>query len=307
MLRLYLDPRNWPTALLLLTLRLCHKVLPYKLKIRLCVGIGRLVYRVYGRARHVVRVNLEICFPDLAEAEREKLIKTNFEQWAISLIEIAISWWGDSDGVLDNIEFVGTDHLDKAIAAGNGVILLGAHFSTFELGGLLVRMHIGPETPLHIVFRNQNNDLFNATMQRARLRHVNTCIENKDSRKIVKLVRQKQILWYTADHDHGAGNSVFAPFFGHPAATLKTTSTLAKFTGAAVLVMGTYRNPDNSGYSLRLSPAIEDFPSDDPVLDAARINQLIEQAIKVAPEQYMWTHRRFKTQEHLPKAAVYER
>jgi len=306
MTRLYLDPRNWPTALLLFSMWLTHKLLPYKVNLRLYAYLGRLAYLMAGRLRNVSRVNLSICYPQLDEAARKRLMKRNFEHWAISFLEIAISWWGDSKGVLNEVDFVGTEHLDKAIEKGNGVILLGVHFSTFELGSALVRKHIGPELPIHIVFRNQKNPLMNAVMHKGRLRHVNSMTSQKDSRGIVKLVRAKQLLWYSADHDHGLANSVFAPLFGHPAATLKTTSTLAKLTGASVLLMGTYRNEDSTGYSLRISPAIEDFPSNDPELDATRINRLIEQAIERAPEQYMWFHRRFKTQANLPKAALYE-
>lgn len=306
MLRLYLAPRNWPMALLLFALWLAHKLLPYRVNLRLCVGIGRAMYRVVPRSRNVMRVNLSLCYPDLDESAREELVKRNFEQWAISLLEIAISWWGDPEGILDNVEFIGTDHLDEAIARGKGVLLLGIHFSSFELGSLLVRKHIGPDTPMNIIYRNQKKPLLNAIMLKRRLQHVDQCVDSKDSRKIVKLVRAKQLIWYTVDHDHGRGNSVYAPFFGHPAATLKTTSTLVGIAGASALVMSTYRNKNNNGYILRLSPISEEFPTGDPVHDATLINQLVEKAIDIAPEQYMWGHRRFKTQEGLPKAALYK-
>ena len=253
-----------------------------------------------------MRVNLSICYPDLDDAAREQLIKQNLQQWSISLLEIAMSWWGDTEGILDNVEYYGTDHLDEAIAKGNGVLLLGIHFSSFELGSLLVRKHIGPDTAMNIIYRKQKGSLLNAIMLKRRLQHVDQCVGSKESRKIVKLVRAKQLVWYTVDHDHGNINSVFAPFFGHPAATLKTTSTLVGISGASVLVMATYRNKDDSGYSLRLSPITEEFPSGDAVLDATRINKMVEQAIDRAPEQYMWGHRRFKTQEGLAKAALYK-
>lgn len=265
------------------------------------------MYRTVHGLRNVMRVNLRICYPDMAPTDREQLVKRNFEEWGISFLEIAISWWGKSEDMPDNISFVGSEHLDKALAEDNGVILLGAHFSTLELGSLLVRKHIGQDRPMHIVYRTQKNPLFNAHMLRGRLRHVTSCVHSKEGRKIVKLVRSKELLWFAPDHDHGPRNAVFAPFFGHPAATLTTTSTLAQINGAAVILMGTYRNSDNNGYSVHFYPPLENFPSDDTLLDATRVNQLIEEAVAVAPEQYMWAHRRFKTQPGLPKAALYER
>ncbi len=235
------------------------------------------------------------------------MVKANFEHWSISLLEIALSWWGDHEGVLDKVNFEGTDHLDSAIANNKGVLLLGIHFSSFELGGLLARKHIGADTPLNIIYRAQKRPLLNAIMNKKRLQHVDQVVESKDSRKIVKLVRAKQIVWYTVDHDHGVRNSVFAPFFGHPAATLKTTSTLVSLSGASVLVMSTHRNKDGNGYSLRFSPITEGFPSGDDVRDATLINHQVEEAINLTPEQYMWAHRRFKTQDKLAKAALYEK
>jgi len=264
------------------------------------------MYRTVHGLRNVMRVNLRICYPDMAPEDREQLVKRNFEEWGISFLEIATSWWGNPEDIPDNISFVGSEHLDKALAEDNGVILLGAHFSTLELGSLLVRKHIGQDRPMHIVYRTQKNLLFNAHMLRGRLRHVTSCVHSKEGRKIVKLVRSKELLWYAPDHDHGPRNAVFAPFFGHPAATLTTTSTLAQINGAAVILMGTYRNKDDNGYSVHFYPPLENFPSDDTLLDATRVNQLIEEAVAVAPEQYMWAHRRFKTQPGLPKAALYE-
>jgi len=304
--RQYFDPRNWPTALLLAMLWLTHTLLPYKVSLRLYGSLGRLAYYGAFRLRKIMQVNIGICFPEMDAAARKNLIKRNFEQWAISLVEIGLSWWGDSEGVLDNVNYSGTEHLDKAVAEGNGVIILGLHFSTFELGSLLMRKHLGPDTPLHIIYRDQNNPLLNAKMAKGRLRHVDGLIEKKDTRSVIKIIRARKLIWFSTDQDHGRKNSVYAPFFGHPAATLRTTSTLAKFRGAAVLVMGTYRNQDNRGYSVRISPAIEDFPSGDDLLDATRVNALVEEAIRVAPDQYMWFHRRFKSQPDLPKAALYK-
>jgi len=304
--RLYLDPRNWPTAIMLGSFWVVHKLFSYPFKLRLCRMGGRLMYRTVHGLRNVMRVNLRICYPDMAPEDREQLVKRNFEEWGISFLEIATSWWGNPEDIPDNISFVGSEHLDKALAEDNGVILLGAHFSTLELGSLLVRKHIGQDRPMHIVYRTQKNLLFNAHMLRGRLRHVTSCVHSKEGRKIVKLVRSKELLWYAPDHDHGPRNAVFAPFFGHPAATLTTTSTLAQINGAAVILMGTYRNKDDNGYSVHFYPPLENFPSDDTLLDATRVNQLIEEAVAVAPEQYMWAHRRFKTQPGLPKAALYE-
>ena len=83
-------------------------------------------------------------------------------------------------------------------------------------------------------------------------------------------------------------------FFGEPAMTNVATSQLAKLTGAAVVPYFPRRLTDGSGYIMVFGPPLKDFPSDDPVADTRRLNQLLEEHIRTCPEQYYWVHRKFK-------------
>lgn len=305
MFRLYTNPKYWITALSLGLLWLFHKLLPYHVKLPICRAFGRMAYRVFPSRRSIAEVNLSLCYPNLSETDRNAMVRRNFEHLFSSVLELGISWWGKDEGMLEEVTVEGSEHLLEAIAQGKGVILIGAHFLTIELGAALVKKHIGDSAALHVVYREQKNALFNALMLRGRSRHVKSCINSKSSKQIVKAMRSKQILWYAPDHDHGPLNTVFAPFFGHPAATLTTTATLAKISGAPVIMMGSYRKEDGSGYRLTFQAPLENFPSDDDLHDATRVNRAIENAITEAPDQYMWIHRRFKTQPGLPKSHLY--
>ena len=88
-------------------------------------------------------------------------------------------------------------------------------------------------------------------------------------------------------------DSIFAPFFGVPAATLPTVSRLARLTGAAV-VPCICRQVDE-GYEIILQPAWERFPGDSVEADTERMNRFIENEVRRMPEQYFWLHKRFKT------------
>ena len=92
-----------------------------------------------------------------------------------------------------------------------------------------------------------------------------------------------------------AGLIIFAPFFGMPANTLTSTTKLVKLTGAAVLPFHIRRRPDNKGYALTIGPPLQDFPGSSELEDAARFNAIVESQVRENPEQYLWTHRRFKT------------
>jgi KDO2-lipid IV(A) lauroyltransferase len=103
-------------------------------------------------------------------------------------------------------------------------------------------------------------------------------------------------VWYTPDQDFGLKQGVMAPFFGVPAATLTAQRRLVKLDQSAVMAVHFYRQDDRRPhYHMTLTPVLEHYPSADEVADATRINELLESLIRIAPTQYMWFHRRFKT------------
>src|SRR3990167_1387696 len=120
-------------------------------------------------------------------------------------------------------------------------------------------------------------------------------IPRDDIRKMVKILKNKKIVWYAPDSDHGVKNSVFAPFFGIPTATVTGTSRIAKMANAKIIPCFFYRKKDKPGYDLYFHPPCENFPSDDLFEDASRINQLLQTAILKSPEEYLWQYKRFKT------------
>ncbi len=120
-------------------------------------------------------------------------------------------------------------------------------------------------------------------------------ISKRDARTAVRLLRRGGVLWYAPDQDFGPEQSLFAPFFGIQTATLLATHRLARLTGCAVVPMFPLYDPQQRRYRVTLLPALEHFPSDDPAADLARVNAIMEQQVRRAPEQYWWVHRRFKT------------
>ncbi|WP_268743755.1 lysophospholipid acyltransferase family protein [Methylophaga lonarensis] len=86
-----------------------------------------------------------------------------------------------------------------------------------------------------------------------------------------------------------------AKFFGISAATVPATARMARMSGAAVVPFVPIR--DNQGhYTIKVFPALEQFPSDDELADTQRINDWVEDQVRQRPDQYFWVHRRFKTQ-----------
>jgi KDO2-lipid IV(A) lauroyltransferase len=181
--------------------------------------------------------------------------------------------------------------LEEALQQQRGVLLLGAHFSTLDLGGLLFSFYC--ET-LDCIYRPHNNPLMDYIIAKKRSQFCHV-IERKNFRKVLRSMKSNRCVWYAPDQDFGKKNAVFVPFFGQQAATITATTKLIAMNQSPILMLSHHRNADNGGYTVTINP-VENFPSGDEVKDAAIVNQAIEHEIRKAPEQYMWIHRRFKTQ-----------
>jgi KDO2-lipid IV(A) lauroyltransferase len=266
-------------------------VLPYRCQLGLGRGLGRAIGGYSDYRRHVVRTNLEICFPELSDRQRLDLERRAFESFGIGLLELGIAWWLPDRRIAHLAHVEGKEHLDRALARGKGVLLLCSHVTCLEICGRLMQHQVKTA----FSYRTQKNPLLEAVMRRARERWSTGGAPRTNPRSMVRYLRQNQVLWFAPDQDYGREHSVFVPFFGTPAATITTLSRIAGIGGAAVVPFYNRRLESAKGYLLRFEPALEDFPGGDPAADAARVNRILEGWIREDPSQYLWIHRRFKT------------
>jgi KDO2-lipid IV(A) lauroyltransferase len=265
-------------------------VLPYSIQILLGFIIGIILYILPLDKKRIIRKNLELCFPEKNNQEIRKLVRKNFASLGMSLIEIAMSWWSSDKHLKKIVKIEGLEHMKSALQQGHGVILLSGHFTTLELGGRLLRQF----TQFHVMYREQKNPLFDIIMTRSRIRNYEKAIHRRDIKTFIQSLKENNAVWYAPDQNFGGNKKVFAPFFGIQAATNPATSRLAKIANARVVPFFQIRLPGLRGYKLKILPALDNFPSDDVIKDTARINKVIEGAVRESPEQYLWAHRRFK-------------
>jgi KDO2-lipid IV(A) lauroyltransferase len=265
--------------------------LPAKLQYRIGMLLGQLMQPFMRSRAKVVRRNLQLCFPEMSDTDREYLVKKILKNTGMMMIETAISWWASDRQLRRRVTYEGLEHLEAAKAKGKGVILLTGHFTSMEIGGRLIML----QTPAYVMFRHLKNPLFNAVMMRSRIYHSEGIVMRDDVRAMLRALRKNKVVWYAPDQDFGPRNSIFAKFFGVTAATIPATARMVKMTGAEVVPFVPKRNSDGS-YHIQIFPAWEAYPSGDDIVDAQRINDWIESQIRQMPEQYFWLHRRFKTQ-----------
>ena len=293
----YLAPKFWPSWLGLASLRIIV-LLPYRLQLFIGTIIGHFFYRIARYRREIVQTNIRLCFPDLSPDKQEKLVRDHFHSLGISVTETAMSWWGNEKKLRKLITIKGFEHVDQALQAGTGAIVLGAHYTTTDIGGRLFTM----DHDLAVSYQKLRNPLFDNVIINARKRTYQRIFGRDEIRASFRYIKQNNLMWIATDQDTGIENSVFVPFFGHLSATQTVASRMAKITKAPVIPYISRRLKNAQGYLIEVFPPIENFPGASLEEDAMRINQLVEEQIRKAPEQYLWVHRRFKTRpEGMPK------
>ena len=286
----YLHPRFYPMWMLFGLLRLIS-LFPYSIQLKIGKQLGKLLGLLSAKRQHIVDTNLKLCFPEKTDQQRAALHIEAYENLGISLIELGICWWWKAERLKPLIEVKGLEHVQHCLDNKQGVILLSGHFTSLEIGGRALSLFL----PFQAMYRTQKNPLFDSYLYTKRDGYLEHIISRKNTRKMIKGIKQLIPTWYAPDQNFTSERNVFAPFFGVPTATISASARLAKSSGAAMIPFYPERKTDGSGYTLWLQPPLENFPSDDDVADAAAINATIEQFALKQPGQYMWIHKRFKT------------
>lgn len=264
--------------------------LPWRVQRSLGAAVGWLALRLLPDRREAARTNLALCLPELDAGAREALLRANFRDVGIGLFEFARAWWGDVAPMRASARIEGVDVLQRLQAEGRGVLLVSGHFMTLEMCGRLLCDHV----PLAGMYRRHRSPVMEWAVLRGRLRYASAMFGNGDTRAAIRHLKRGGVLWYAPDQDMRGKDTVFAPFFGIPAATITATHQFARMTGCAVVPF--FHRREGAHYVLQVGQPLAPFPSHDAVADSAAVNAAIEAMVRQAPSQYLWLHRRFKRQ-----------
>ena len=267
--------------------------LPLPVLGRIGKGVGSILFRVMGSRRRIALRNLELCMPELDEANRRRIALEHFQGYARSVLERAILWWA-SEARLRRLIRV-EPAVPTALAAAKPTIFLCPHFVCLEVAGVAITM----DGPACSIYSRQRNEVFDEALRKGRLRFTpderNLMARDAGIKPIIRAMRSGRPFLMLPDMDFGPRESIFAPFFGVPAATLTAPARLAMATEGQVIPVVTRFLPDYQGWRVIFYPPWENYPGDD--IDAAtrRMNAFIEERVREAPAEYFWSHKRFKT------------
>ncbi len=256
-------------------------------------GLGRLLYVVAGSRRRIGLRNLELCMPEKSVAERAVILRENFQWIARSFLEHGVLWYASHERLRRLIQVEGD--VGFADRDGGAVMWLVPHFVALDVAGaatqLFQRRQVGS------IYQRQSNAVFDRAIRDGRLRFKQGEVFSRHEKALplIRAIRRGYVFFNLPDMDFGAAEAAFVPFFGVPAATLLAPSKMARALKMKVQPVLAELLPGGQGYRVRFLDPWTDFPTDDPVADARRMNAWIESEVRRNPSQYLWVHKRFKT------------
>ena len=279
-------------------------LLPEKLAVWAGVMLGRMLWLTAGRRRRIARENIEKAMPGEHTAEEtRRLVKEIFVNISLTAVE---GLWMRSRVTKENIaarcRAEGTDTIAGAAAEGRGAIFCGAHLGNWELFGAWIATRLGGAAALA---RPVNTPTVRKYTTRLRESFGITVLSTRDGvRPMIRVLKDDGVLGILIDqHVNRAYAAV--TFFGRPAATTAVPASLALRLGAPVFLVHSLRD----GHSFRHHGYIEGplelvrtGDNDTDVLANTQLfNDKIEQIVRRHPEQWLWTHRRWKLADRLER------
>ncbi len=256
-------------------------------------GLGWLLFALAGARRRVALRNVQLCLPELDAAARAALVRQHFEWLARSLLERGLLWYAPVARLKRLIRVEG----DVGLAARSDkpVMWLVPHFVALDVAGVATQLF--QTGPVASIYQAQSNAVFDGAMRKGRLRFGLAQVFARSERALplVRAIRRGAAFFNLPDMDFGARDAAFVPFFGVPTATLLAPARMARSLGMRVQPVLAEILPGGQGYRVQFLPPWEDFPGDDDLAAATRMNAWIAEQIRLNPAQYLWVHKRFKT------------
>ncbi len=266
--------------------------------------LARAIAGLLGFARFrsaVIEQNLGFAFPgEAGVARREELARAAHLHLARLALEILLLFGPMRRFVLSRSRLIGTEHWSRASATGKGVLFLSSHVGNWEVMAATGALHSPAETPMRLmlVTKHLKPEWFHRAIEKGRAAcGVSATYEPHTLRDVLGHLKKGGTVGFVQDQYAGAPVGVRVPFFGVPVGTISAVAVLAKRTGASVLPVVNYRDASGRFTVEILAPMAweaHENPDYEIASNTARYSAELERHVRAHPEQWLWTHRRFK-------------
>lgn len=256
--------------------------------------LGFLFYNLSSRYRKIALKNLQMVFPERSLKENQKIARNVFANFGMTATEFLRMPSMTENEFTERVTFEGIEYFDAALAEGNGVLVVTAHFGNWEL--MSARL-LREGYPIDAVARDPElSDTAKLLREiRYKSRTVNNIYPKNSMLPVARALKQNRIVGVVADqHDF---NGIVLDFLGHPARTPVGPAVLALLTGAKLMTAFCYRKADYT-FHIRIYPSFSPEPSGDKAADIERIMKRLtattEEIIREFPDQWLWFHDRWR-------------
>jgi Kdo2-lipid IVA lauroyltransferase/acyltransferase len=256
-------------------------------------ALGAALHVLASSRRRVALRNVELCLPERAADERRALVREHFAWLGRSIVERGLLWYAPPQRLRRLIQIEGDVHF--AERSDRPVMWLVPHFMALDVAGVSTQLF--QSRRVASIYQSQSNPVLDAAIRAGRLRfdQGEVFARQESAKPLLRAIRNGHAFFNLPDMDFGLRDAAFVPFFGVPAATLLAPSRMSRALGMVVQPVVAEMLPGGAGYRVRYLEPWDNFPSDDPLADTARMNRWIEDEVRRNPAQYLWVHKRFKT------------
>ena len=289
----FLHPRHWFTWLAV-PFAILLALLPHRVRTTLAFRLAKVFVNKNNGAKRRALKNIQLCFPELDEAQQLALLERTYGIAGCVLLGFAQPLIKGRNFVINNHDVTGEHHLHELRKQNKNIIMLVPHNWAIDFSALYFA---AKDMPMVAMIKPQSNPLVDWLMNVQRMQFGGRIYQRKQGIKpYLKSIKEGYLAYYLPDEDHGVRQSVFAPFFGHEKATIKGVGKLAKLSNAAVLPVFPSYNIETGRFEISIQAPLTDFPSGDEYTDASFMNKVLEEMIRKQPEQYMWVMNILRTQ-----------
>lgn len=262
---------------------------------RVAALLGRIAYGI-GIRRNVTRKNVAFAYPNLTQSERTHIERASYVNLAIVFCEFLYLRFASGQSIRKKLHVSNQEVLDDAMSEGRGVIVLSGHLANWEWIAISLALQLNK--PIRLVIKNQRSRRADRFLQNMRSRFGNTVVVAGNVRGLFAALGRSELLAVLADQAAPA-SSIRVPFFGARVPTFEGVARIALRSRSPIVFVRSWRTPDGYGCEFERIDYSDIAEADANAVErlTARHTEVLEQAIRRTPVQWVWQHKRWKDAE----------
>tara|TARA_Y100000590_G_scaffold158206_1_gene181652 strand:+ start:597 stop:1457 length:861 start_codon:yes stop_codon:yes gene_type:complete len=266
------------------------KILGFKLSSSLSGFIGQIIGPIF-RSKKKIKLNIKKALPGNEEKNIELIIQKMWKNYGRILSEYVFIKNFRNSKYKEFLEIHGQEILDEIKISGEPVVFISGHFNNFELMAMQIEKS---GINLAAIYRPLNNIFLNKIMENIRMKHICKKQIKKGkagARELLELFKNNYSIALMIDQR--LSESIKIDFFGQEASTTTLPAQIAKKFGCKIVPV--YIERKNGIYfKMTINKPII-FKKESTVEEITlRLNKWLEKMILANPEQWIWSHDRWK-------------